>query len=224
MSLRARLYRHRSSLHASGTNLENPNARRRAWKYVMIYDHGILRSFWTNFSKVAREVYRANQPSPDRLKTYRDQGIKTILNLRGASANPPYLFAKDACAKLGLHLIDVPSFSARQAPSRDTLQTILNALQTCEKPVLMHCKSGADRTSLAAVVYLLSQGASVDSARKHLSIRFIHFKWTKTGVMDHIVDCFEEAQAKTDCSFQDWLDADYDGAKIQASFDAKRKA
>ena len=189
----------------------------------MIFDHGILRTFWTNLSEIAPGVFRANQPSPRRLGRYARRGIRTIVNLRGASSDPHYLFEAEACKSLGLELINLGNLSARAAPAAKDLLATINTLRNAPKPLLMHCKSGADRTSLAAASYLLAvEGRDLKAARAQFSPRFIHFRWTKTGVLDHILDTYEAAHKKTGISFEDWIGSSYDAAAIQAGFEKAR--
>ncbi|MEP4197827.1 MAG: protein tyrosine phosphatase [Aliishimia sp.] len=204
--------------------MDDKASRQRAQWHFLFFDHAILRTIWHNFAEVAPGVFRANHPSPKRLAYYVRNGISTIVNLRGPSDAPHYLLELDACRKLGLTLLDVPGLTARDAPSREALIGVLDALRSAPKPLLLHCKSGADRSSLAAAVYLLAEcGATIDEARIQFSPKFIHFKWTKTGVLDKILDTFEAEHSKTGISFEDWLRSAYDGPKIQANFDASRR-
>lgn len=224
MSLRQRLRTLKLSMSDAAQNLDDRASKKRAVRHLLIFDHGILRSVWRNFSQIAPDVYRANQPSPEWLVRYYRQGIKTIINLRGVSKSPHYLLEERQAKMLGLTLLSVQGLTARAAPSREDLLTLLDVMRSAEKPMLMHCKSGADRTSLAAAVYLLAQcSATLEQARKQLSPRFIHFKWTKTGVLDHILDTYAAEHSKTGIGFEDWLRTAYDGAAIQASFDASRR-
>ena len=62
-----------------------------AKRHAFWMDHEILRALFLNQSKVAPGVYRSNQPSPSRIKTWAKKGIKTIINLRGASNQGSYL-------------------------------------------------------------------------------------------------------------------------------------
>lgn len=223
MTLRRRLYAYRDALLERGRAFDSAEARRDAWRHMLFFDHGFLRTVWHNFSEIAPGIFRANQPSPARLAHYADTGIKSVLNLRGPSGNPPYLFEVEACARLGLDLYHIPEFSSRAAPSRETLQAMLAAMRDAPRPLVMHCKSGADRTSLAAAIYLVAiEGRSLAEARRQFSVRFIHFKWTKTGIMDHILEAYAAAQAARGISFSDWLDTEYDSAALQAEFDAQR--
>ena len=55
-------------------------------------------------------------------------------------------------------------------------------LAKLEYPVLVHCKSGADRAGLFAALFLiLREGATVAEAREELSPRYGHFRHAKTG-------------------------------------------
>ena len=62
-----------------------------AKRHAFWMDHEFLRVLYHNQSKVAPGVYRSNQPSPDRIKNWAKKGIKTIINLRGASNQGSYL-------------------------------------------------------------------------------------------------------------------------------------
>ncbi|MEM8786431.1 MAG: protein tyrosine phosphatase, partial [Pseudomonadota bacterium] len=46
-------------------------------------DHAIFRSLYLNKHELAPGVFRSAQPSPGHIRTFADQGIKTIVNLRG---------------------------------------------------------------------------------------------------------------------------------------------
>ena len=219
MSLRARIRAAKLAWAASARDLDDRASKKRAVWYLLLWDHGILRSVWRNFAEVAPGVFRANHPSPEMMVRYMRRGIKTVVNLRGVSDEPPYRLEQLSTQRLGITLVDVLGLSAVEAPSREALLAALEAVRAAEKPVLMHCKSGADRTSPIAAVYLLAEcGASLPEARRQLSPRFIHFRWTQTGVLDHILDVYETVQARI--GFEDWLRSEYDGAAIQASFEA----
>ena len=224
MSLRSRVRTYKEALRASADDLDAPGARARAQAHFLIFDHGILRTFWSNFTTIAPGVFRAAHPSPARLRRWAQRGIKTILNLRGASSSPHYQLEAEACRDLGLTLVDLPGLTARQAPSRASLQAILVAMRSADAPFVLHCKSGADRTSLAAAMYILAiEGGPIARARAQLSPRFLHFKWTKTGILDHILDTYDGAHRAKGIGFEDWLATEYDAEAIQASFDAVRR-
>jgi protein tyrosine phosphatase (PTP) superfamily phosphohydrolase (DUF442 family) len=198
-------------------DLSDPATRRRAaWK-VELEDHAFLRRLWSNRAEVAPGVWRANHPNHAQLARYRDQGIRTILNLRGTAKHPRYLFEKESCDALGLALVSV-GLRARKAPERHEVMALFDAFRSVEKPVLMHCKSGADRAGFAAALYLLTQGATVAQARQHLHWRYLHFRHGETGILDHILDLYEQAHAQTGIGIEDWFRDHYDPAAIQSGF------
>lgn len=134
---------------------------------------------WTgNFATVvAGEVYRSNQPTRERLAAYaRDHGIRSVLNLRGADPGADWYEAERKTADdLGLTLIDFP-MSAGRALDRSGADALLTLLRNAPKPLLIHCRSGADRTGLASVMYrALVEAAEVGAAEGQLSIRYGHF-------------------------------------------------
>jgi hypothetical protein len=199
-------------------DLSVPAQRRKAAFSYHVLDHAFLRHHWTNLSEVAPGVWRSNHPTDARFARYQAMGINTILNLRGPARNPPYLFEQESCDRHGLTLVSVGLF-ARKAPSRGHVLTLLDTFRTIERPFLMHCKSGADRAGFAAALYLLSQtGATLTEARKQLSWRFLHFRWSKTGILDHILDLYEARLAEGPISIDDWVRNHYDPVAAMASF------
>jgi hypothetical protein len=49
--------------------------------------------------------------------------------------------------------------SATRRPQRRELLTLLDLFEHCSYPLLIHCKSGSDRTGLATALYLMSRKA-----------------------------------------------------------------
>lgn len=200
-------------------DIVDPAERKKSQHYFDWIDHGILRYRWHNFAEVAPGMYRANHPNHDRFQAYRDMGIKIILNLRGASESAPYKFEKESCDQLGLRIINFP-MSARSAPSRELLVSIMDTLDSLDAPTLMHCKSGADRTSLVSAIYLLHVlGQPVEAVRPMLSVRFVHLKFTKTGILDYVLSTYEARNTQAPIAFKDWVMSEYDAQASQAAFD-----
>ena len=202
---------------AFGRDISTPQARRAAWWHFQLNDHAFLRVLWTNLDQIAPGVWRSNQPSPGRLSTWaRRLGIRTVLNLRGQPQEGFYLFEKEATEALGLTRIDLP-FGARRAPQREELLTLIDTMTQMEKPALIHCKSGADRTGMASAIYLVAiEGRPLTEAMRQLSLRYLHLSRSKTGIMDEVLLCYgEEAQGR---SFRQWVEEDYEAGRISASF------
>ena len=185
-----------------------------AKRHAFWMDHEILRALYHNQSKVAPGVYRSNQPSPNRIKTWAKKGIKTIINLRGASNQGSYLLELQKCNDLGIKLINYPLYATRLASS-DELIGLGNLFEKINYPILLHCKSGADRAGLASVMYhLMVLDTPFQIARKHLSIRFLHLKFSRSGILDFMLDTYEKESKMTGLNFRSWFVTKYDPNKL----------
>ena len=89
----------------------------------------------------------------------------------------------------------------------------------------MHCKSGADRAGLMSVLYkLLREGVSVEEAQEQLSLKYLHVKHGKTGVLDAVFEVYAAFNAETPISFLDWVENHYDRLAIKEAFLASGRA
>lgn len=197
--------------------------RLRAWADAMLVDHGVLRILWRNRSWVVPGVVaRSNQPLPWQIAAEGRSGIRTIVNLRG---NRPRCgsdaLGREAAARAGITIIDAP-FESRGAPHRDRLLRLAGLIETVDTPMLIHCKSGADRAGLVAAVILLLRGTSPDEAARQLSLRFGHVKAGKTGILDLFLARYAAARAESGIAFLDWVREGYDEAALRAEFRAGR--
>jgi protein tyrosine/serine phosphatase len=207
---------------SSRYDLATPEGRRRANANLLWGDHGFLRLRFRNFHWIEPgKMARANQPSPAHLKRYRDEGFKTIINLRGPSDTGYYALEREACAKLGLTLIDAPHGS-REAPKKERIHHAKTIFETIEYPALMHCKSGADRAGIMAVFYKhFHMGAPIAEALDQLSLKYLHVKAGKTGMLDFFFETYLAQTAESKKSFLQWVDEDYDPEAVRRAFRAQ---
>ena len=183
-------------------------------------DQGFVRLFWANAAEIAPGVFRSNQPDARRLARIKAEGLRAVLYLRGTDGSPPYRAEQAACAALGLAFHSF-NMSAHRLPPPERLLALIALFRRMEKPFLLHCRAGADRTGLASAVYLLAiEGRSVAEAKGMLSLRFGHWSWSSTGVLDQMLHRFEADQRQTGIGFEDWLAAGYDPVAITDAFDA----
>ncbi|MHA6326024.1 phosphatase domain-containing putative toxin [Roseivivax sp. CAU 1753] len=214
----------RRLMRSFGKDISTPRDRFWSRVHMALFDHGILRGFWTNFFEIAPGVYRSNHPTDRRFRAFKRMGIKTVVNLRGPDKFSFYLFEREICEELGLTLIDAKLW-ARHASSKKRILTAIDALRHADKPLVFHCKSGADRTGLLGAIYLLVfENATIPEARKQLGLRYMHLKFTSTGIQDYILDVYEARQALGRIGFEDWIRNEYRAARLQAGFDEKRPA
>jgi protein tyrosine/serine phosphatase len=120
--------------------------------------------------------------------------------------------------KLGVAYHDL-SLESRGAPHRDRILRLLDIYRASPGPVLLHCKSGADRAGLAAGLCLLFEGGSANDALRQLSWRFGHIKQARTGILDAFFLRYQrEGEGRK--TFLEWLDQDYDEASLRRDFHA----
>lgn len=105
----------------------------------------------------AGRVIRAAQPTSRLPGWIRRYHLRSILNLRGGGpADWWYAAEVQAARDGGVSFYDCP-ISATRRPSRRDLLVLIDTLRSCPYPLLIHCKSGADRTGLASALYLMLQ-------------------------------------------------------------------
>ena len=193
------------------------------WARALFVDHAALRLPWRNWGVVEPgRLYRSNHPLPFQLRAaVRDHGIRTLLNLRGHRADcGADALSRAEAQRLGLVHADAP-FESRGAPHRDRIERLADMLPGLPEPILIHCKSGADRTGLIAAIWLLLQGRHPGEAAAQLSLRFGHVAAARTGILDAFVALYAAAWPKP---FLDWLREDYDEAALRAGFQSRRWA
>ncbi len=121
-------------------------------------------------------VYRSNQPSAAQLATYtKDHGIRSVINLRGAHPGSGWYNTEMAAAR-SLNLVHYDfAMSDSEELSSERARELIALIGRAEKPVLIHCKAGADRTGLASALYLAKlAGATEAQAERQISIRYGH--------------------------------------------------
>lgn len=207
---------------SSSFALETASGRLRAWFDALLVDHGLLRLVWRNRAVVEEgRLFRSNQPLPFQLAAEARRGLRTVINLRGVRDCGSYALEREACARLGVALVDAP-FESRGAPHKDRVLRLAALFETIAYPALIHCKSGADRAGLVAAMYLLWRGRPVAEAKAQLSLRFGHIRAGRTGILDAFLDAYERAQRETGIGFLDWVRGPYDEEALRRSFRASR--
>jgi protein tyrosine phosphatase (PTP) superfamily phosphohydrolase (DUF442 family) len=132
--------------------------------------------FHKNFGVVEpARVYRSAQPDADFPRLIERYGLATILNLRGGSqADSWYAAEVRATREHGVDFYDLP-MSATRRPRRRELLTLLELFESCRYPLLIHCKSGSDRTGLATALYrMYRNGEPPEEAMRAFSLSYGH--------------------------------------------------
>ena len=156
---------------------------------------GSIGSYWGvvqyhgNFHAVTEGAfYRSAQLGKDDLeKAVRDHGIRAILNLRGAHPGEVWYDDEVAISKaLGLAHFDY-GLSAYRFVTDSQIADVLRIVDDAPKPLLVHCKSGADRTGLVSALYRFAvEGKDADEADRQLTLIYGHFPYltSRTRAMD----------------------------------------
>jgi len=191
---------------------------------MLFIDHGIFRLVYVNRHPLGQEAWRSAQPAPHHIRRLAEQGVRTIVNLRGERLCGSYWLEKEACRRHGISLIDF-QVRSRAAPSPCEIRGARDLFDRIEYPMLMHCKSGADRAGLMSVLYRhFKEGLPLDEAKKELSLKFGHIRQADTGVLDYFFERYLADNAKQPIDFMEWLDTVYDPDELKRSFQSNRWA
>lgn len=139
--------------------------------------YGYYRWEQGNFDTVSpAKVYRSRQLSgPELVEVVQRHGIKSILNLRGENQGGKwYRDEKAVVDQFHVRLFDYP-ISAHRELTAEEVTGLLKILREAPKPLLIHCKSGADRTALVSAMYLHGlEGLPAVEAGRQLSLYYGH--------------------------------------------------
>ncbi len=194
-----------------------------AWSNMLLNDHGIFRLAYLNSHKVSGEaggdqLWRAAQPAPHDIARFAKLGVKTIINLRGGREHGAWPLEREACEEHGIALVDF-LVRSREAPDRETLLAAPAFFESIAYPAMVHCKSGADRAGFfSALFVLIQEKRPLEEAMAQLSLRYGHFRFAKTGILDAFFQMYQRDGASKGQAFLDWVATDYDPARLTTEF------
>jgi protein tyrosine phosphatase (PTP) superfamily phosphohydrolase (DUF442 family) len=185
---------------------------------MLILDHGVFRLLYVNQHRLGERAWRSAQPAPHHVGALARQGLRTIVNLRGERTCGSYLLEKSACERHGIALVNF-KIRSRIAPAREEIKAVAALFERIEYPVLLHCKSGADRAGLMSVLYrVLEEGVPLVEAKRQLSLRYGHSRQGDSGILDHFFERYLDDNRRQPMPFLDWVDKVYDPEDLQRSF------
>ncbi|CAA2142357.1 hypothetical protein HYPP_03379 [Hyphomicrobium sp. ghe19] len=210
-----------SAVHSPPSWLGTRFASALCYAEMLLIDYGLVRTIYNNRHRVGRDAWRSAQPAPHHIAWAARRGIKTIINLRGEQSYGTRWLEQQACARHGLTLVDL-TLRSRAAPSLAEFQAMKDVLAKAEYPILVHCKSGADRAGLMSVMIShLHDGQPIREAVKQLSLRYGHVRSADTGVLDAVFHRYLADEARTGIAFWDWIETVYDSREVNSTFKAR---
>ncbi len=165
--------------------------------FVLAYSLVILSLTWLafltqsgNFYEIAPGIYRSHQLYEFNMpKFYEKYHFKTVLNLQGAKPDKKwYQYEKNFAKEHNITLIDF-KISDKKIQSIETMKKLVKIVKNARKPILIHCRAGADRTGLVSAIYLYSIGDK--NASKMLSFKYGHISFGPTKAMDESFEKFK---------------------------------
>ncbi len=147
---------------------------------------------------VQGRIYRSAQLSPYSLqKIIEEKGIRTVINLRGGPRDSKwYIKEREITEKNNVLLHDI-MLSPHDLPDYSTLQLILDALSGSERPILIHCRRGSDRTGMVSAVALaIEQDAPFADLKKQFSWRYGVFPFYRS-IGPYLFSRYEQWMGKT---------------------------
>ena len=154
-----------------------------------------------NLHTVVRgRLYRSAQPDGAQLSRWHERlGFRTILNLRGAHPHWPIYRAEKSFAEAnGVTLVDFP-ISSKRLLTETQIENLLVILREAEAPILVHCRSGADRSALVAGIFARTAGRSDLFALWQFSPWYGHWPlpFMRAYAMDKTFAAFRERLRRT---------------------------
>jgi len=171
---------------------------------IILEEHNIFNLFWFNFHKVDENIYRSAQLTPWRLKKIiKKHNIKTIINLRGNKKNFLYKKEEEICKEMKVDYFTI-SIASRNPHKikKEELIKLIDLLKNAKKPLLFHCKAGADRTGYVAVLYHILNNKDKNWAiKKELKLKYLYFPFSKAGRIKKLFELYDEKE-----DFVKWLE------------------
>ncbi len=112
------------------------------------YADNITESVTGNLHYVAPGIYRSGQPTAENMRELEMLGLKSVLNLRNFHSDD------DEAKGTGLTLYRV-KMSAGDINNADVIAA-LKIVRDAQKPILIHCWHGSDRTGVIVAMYRIA--------------------------------------------------------------------
>jgi len=173
---------------------------------------------WSNFGAVQPgKLYRSAQLGGGELAAkIRGHRIKTVLNLRGSHPESAwYRDERAATLEAGATQVDMP-FSSCEWMSKAQARALLQVLETADRPILVHCFHGSERTAMvSAFALLLQPDSTLADAEAQFTARHLYFGLGDGVVTRQHLERYEDwlrgqSLAHNPDHLRDWLRSGYE--------------
>lgn len=146
-------------------------------------------------------LYRSGQLHPEAFARRMDEfGIRRVITLRAAEPNGEWYHAEaKICDAHGADFYAL-GWSNERLPEPASLMQYIDLLETAPGAVWVHCQGGVHRSAVAAAVYVLARGGSIEAARAQIGPGF------RDAPIGKLLDLYEAAG---DVPFREWVREQY---------------
>jgi protein tyrosine/serine phosphatase len=158
------------------------------------------------------KVFRSGQLDPEALnKLILEKNIKTVINLRGEFPGQKWFDQEFLVTEqLNVALVSV-NMILGSIPHRYSLLYLLESLRNAERPILIHCDTGIERTGEASAIYeMIYLRKSKDEAMKMLSKKFGYENGKSDPSKEYFINRLWVDET--------WANNDYDPCKTQYNY------
>jgi protein tyrosine/serine phosphatase len=150
----------------------------------------------SRFSLIDEGIYRGGQPNEKGFYFLKQQGVKTIINLRSKDDEG------EMVKKLGMQYLHIPIrliFPWSKIPDTAIAKYFEVVNNPDNHPIFVHCHRGADRTgALAALYRITNQGWEADKAWSEA--RDIGLHWWYRGLKSQVYEFDKRVDRGRACS------------------------
>ena len=133
--------------------------------------------FWIEKGIIAGSSFPINDSF---FEIYRENGVKTILNLTGVKY--PSNVGKNDFKIYELPITDYG------VPSKEYMLNILKIIDRSPKPVVAHCQAGCGRTGLVLAIWLIATGKAEKGKQAIKKIKSIRACALESNVQERFVE------------------------------------
>ena len=159
-------------------------------------------------------LYISGQPDRGECARWIERlGLRSVVNLRGSDEDRRSFTEEKACTdRAGVLRLDLP-FLAADDPPRHLVQAFIRRFPSLPEPVLIHCRSGVDRSGMGAFLGAMLMDRPFDEAASWVRSVFKH-PCLKACTQRRFVNAFEawcngKGRLPDRAALLDWIDGDY---------------